>query len=338
MRIIQLIFTIMHLLSRYFTCALLSLGTLVAAPLGIMVPAYFYPGALWNKLNVAAGRVPLTAIMNPNSGPRAGYAADFVNYNQAILALQAAGGKVIGYVYTGYGNRPIAEVKADIDFYQDHFTRIDGFFLDEMTQTPNAAQLTYYRELYTYIGGKSSLYRVTGNPGSYYGEIYLQQPHAVDTLVTYEQPTGYSGAAPPSWVFHHLARNFSHIPYNVAASATMEDYVRLAKSRNTGLVYVTDDVLNNPWDTLPTYWEREVQLVKELNAAELPTRLGPLTRQGNGSVNLPVNGSPGVFEVHVSSNLRDWSILETTFTATGSFTVSDAGAAGQERRFYRTAQ
>lgn len=40
-----------------------------AAPLGLQVPAYFYPGSLWNSMNWAAPRVPLVAIMNPNSGP-----------------------------------------------------------------------------------------------------------------------------------------------------------------------------------------------------------------------------------------------------------------------------
>jgi hypothetical protein len=45
--------------------------TASSAPLGIMVPAYFYPssGGYWNSLDSAASRVPLIAIMNVNGGP-----------------------------------------------------------------------------------------------------------------------------------------------------------------------------------------------------------------------------------------------------------------------------
>ena len=42
-----------------------------AAPLGLLVPAYFYPPAGWDGLNYAASRVPLLVIVNPGSGPGA---------------------------------------------------------------------------------------------------------------------------------------------------------------------------------------------------------------------------------------------------------------------------
>ena len=42
-----------------------------AAPLGLLVPAYFYPQAGWDGLNYAASRVPLLVIVNPGSGPGA---------------------------------------------------------------------------------------------------------------------------------------------------------------------------------------------------------------------------------------------------------------------------
>jgi len=70
-----------------------------AAPKGIVVPAYFYPGSLWSSMNWAAGRVPLVAIMNPNSGP--GTTQD-PQYVAAVNSLRAADGKVIGYVSTSY--------------------------------------------------------------------------------------------------------------------------------------------------------------------------------------------------------------------------------------------
>ena len=41
-------------------------------------------------------------------------------------------------------------------------------------------------------------------------------------------------------------------------------------TRSTGGIYITNDVMNNPWDTLPSYWQAEVDAVAAINAALLP--------------------------------------------------------------------
>ena len=72
-----------------------------ADPVTALVPAYFYPtwwlptGSPWDQLNAAAATIPIEAIMNPSSGPGPAFNPD---YGVAVAALQAAGGKVIGYV------------------------------------------------------------------------------------------------------------------------------------------------------------------------------------------------------------------------------------------------
>lgn len=117
------------------------------AELEIVVPAYFYPsggGGLWTQLNSAAAQVPLTANMNPGNGP--GLAVDG-NYSTAVNSLRAVGGNVIGYVYTSYGSRPIADVLADVDRY-DTFYNVDGIFVDEMANTGPAERLNYYKSIY----------------------------------------------------------------------------------------------------------------------------------------------------------------------------------------------
>src|SRR3954469_12208672 len=77
-----------------------------AATLEIVVPAYFYPsaGSDWNELTAAADDVPVTAIMNPFNGP--GNLRDN-NYVSAVNSLRSAGGRVIGYVYSSYSERPL---------------------------------------------------------------------------------------------------------------------------------------------------------------------------------------------------------------------------------------
>src|SRR5262245_57834817 len=111
-----------------------------AAKLEIVVPAYFYPGGDWSKLNSAVSKVPITAIMNPFNGP--GNSLD-ANYVSAINSLRAAGGHVIGYVYSSYAGRPESQVNSDIDRY-DSWYNVDGIFVDEMANTGPAERLDYY--------------------------------------------------------------------------------------------------------------------------------------------------------------------------------------------------
>src|SRR5262245_14170756 len=105
-----------------------------------MVAAYFTPGPKWDAMNWAAARVPLIAIMNPNSGPGAGQSGSYV---AALASLHASGGKVIGYVSSDYARRSLTDVKADIDKYLLWYA-VDGFFIDEMTNDADAGHLDYY--------------------------------------------------------------------------------------------------------------------------------------------------------------------------------------------------
>src|ERR1700744_2859377 len=119
------------LIQRWFTgilsTILLAVFTAQATPLGLMVPAYFYPkpGGAWDDLDKAAARVPLIVIMNPASGP--GKSRDMV-YVQALAKLHQAGGKATGYIHTSYGERPLAEVEKEIDLYLSFYS-LDGFFI-----------------------------------------------------------------------------------------------------------------------------------------------------------------------------------------------------------------
>ena len=305
---------------------------LSAAPLGIMVPAYFQPGPLWTSLNSAAGRVPLTAIMNPNNGP--GTAQD-ANYVAAVNSLRAAGGKVIGYVYTSYSARPLAQVEADIDLYLAWYS-VDGLFVDEMTNDTDAGHLAYYAALEQYIKSKSANLTVTGNPGTNTVEDYLTGK-AADTLVIFESGSGYPASAPSGWVTAHLARQFVNLLYNISTAATMTSDIDLAVSRNAGWVYVTNDNGANPWDTLPAYWENEVSYVEALNQALPKTQL-KMTGFLNGIPSLQITGAPGTYEIQATTDLSNWVSLATVSAPVGTANFSDTSAVNFTSRFYRAAQ
>ncbi|MCM2494221.1 spherulation-specific family 4 protein [Burkholderia glumae] len=243
---------------------LVTSGSVQAADL--VVPAYFYPSGsgatAWNTLATNAASVPLTAIVNPNSGP--GTAADPA-YTGAIAKLRAAGGKVIAYVHTSYGARPLSDVTADINKYLA-FYAVDGFFIDEMANDATTAHVQYYQSLYNYIKGLSPNYQVVNNPGTTLPEIYASLPVA-DRFVVYEnKQANYAGFVPNAWQAAYGADRFVHIVYNASASQ-LTGVLQLAVTNGAGGIYVTSLKLPNPYNGLPSYWSQEVLAVAALNPA-----------------------------------------------------------------------
>jgi len=242
---------------------LLGSSPVVAETMELLVPAYFYPveNSPWDDLAMAAASVPITAILNPNSGP--GSSVD-PNYVAVVNSLRAAGGRVIGYVATSYGSKSATTVKSQIDKYID-FYAIDGIFLDEMSTS--SLKLSYYGDLYDYIKAKNGAYEVVGNPGTNTLESYLTTPTA-DVLVTFEDSrTAYSSFAPDVWSDGYDASHFAHIVHTTS-SGDLQTVLDLAAARNAGLIFVTDDVMSNPYDTLPAYWNQEVSAVAAMAAPE----------------------------------------------------------------------
>ena len=235
-----------------------------AADLEIVVPAYFYPsaGSDWNDLVAAADDVPITAIMNPFNGP--GNSRDN-NYVSAVNGLRSAGGRVIGYVYSSYSERPLQQVLDDIDRYREWYG-VDGIFVDEMANTGPAERLNYYRDIYNHVKSINPNWEVMGNPGTATIEQYLTWPTA-DRLMVFENVgASYPSYVPSSWNFNYDRSKFVHLVHSEPSLADMRDYLNLAVARNALGIYVTDDVLANPWDRLPNYWPQLVDGVAAINA------------------------------------------------------------------------
>jgi hypothetical protein len=240
--------------------------TLAPAAMKVLVPAYFYPigGTTdnWSRLTAvasanAAGTV--YAIANVNNGPDSGDDADRVAYQAAIAAFRAAGGRVLGYVYTSYGARDVVAVKADIDLWYSRFG-VDGVFLDE--QANSVAALGYYLDLRAHIKGKGGEALVVANPGTSTLEGYMA---ANDVTCVFETdgPPGFPTWTPPAWTANYPASKFYVLPYN-SSVGNMTAFVARAAANNVGWIYVTDDTLPNPWDTLPGYFEALVGAAAQL--------------------------------------------------------------------------
>jgi hypothetical protein len=190
--------------------------------------------------------------------------------------LRAAGGHVLGYVYTNYGNRSEAAVEADINAYVN-FYHIDGFFIDQQSTDPT--EVSYYAALYNYVKGLNPNYEVIANPGTNTDQAYLQTPTA-DVLVTFEgTAVTYAGYTPAPWTSQYAADHFANIVYNEPTAAGMAADLQLAQQRNVGQVYVTDGNLPNPYDHLPSYWDQEVQALTPSTVPE-PSAVVLLTAGG----------------------------------------------------------
>ncbi|MDP3288540.1 MAG: spherulation-specific family 4 protein [Methyloversatilis sp.] len=240
-------------MKKLIASAFIMFSSHTVSALELLIPAYFYPVddgvAYWQTLAEAAPDVAITAILNPDSGPGAAFDGD---YAAVANAFQAAGGRLIGYVYTGYGARSEALVKAEIDLYYAQYG-VDGIFLDEVSNL--AQHLGYYQSLHAYIKGGFERNHIVANPGTQTPESWLA---TADVLVTFESPAAeYAGYQPDAWTAAHDASRFAHLIYDVADADAMRAVIDTARAHNIGHVYVTDDRGDNPWDTLPSYWAAE---------------------------------------------------------------------------------
>lgn len=235
--------------------------TVLAAPLEavtnqkIAIPSYFYPGALWTKLENSAPTVGL-AIINPNSGP--GSSRD-PNYAAEITRAHAKGIKVVAYVHTSYGARSGPVVKAEVNQYYSWYN-VDGIFFDEASN--DCTKKNYYLALYNFVKTKGGVAKVIINPGTNTPECFIT---TADIIVNFEDVySNYVNWSPSSWVTKYPASRFWHLV--IATPQTkLANAISLSKNRNAGWVYVTPDVLPNPWDTLPAsaYWTSELNLVQQ---------------------------------------------------------------------------
>jgi len=271
-------------------CAMLLLSQQAfSAPIEVMIPLYKYPtwynaslpnndpdGYIWDDIAAANSRVPITAIINPSNGPGGG--PPNADYLVGLQQLREAGVKIFGYVRTNFANRdgkaPLSQVYTDIRLYHDFFA-VDGIFLDEAasgyptTGVDENAIANYYKGVYDYIHSLSQpdVMTVVINPGTQTHEEYFTTP-ATDASVIFENNQGWEAYTPDSYVKQLPRKNFATMLYDVNGINEMKHAIDLAVKRNIGYVYVTDDghceptdpspCSNNPWDSLPSYWEEEL--------------------------------------------------------------------------------
>ena len=249
--------------------------------LQILLPLYIYPNwynkdkYAWKQVIMAAKKVQIVAIINPNNGPN--HTAPNQDYQQGIKDLHQAGVKIVGYVPSNYAKRDLQAIEADIDLYLKYFN-IDGIFIDEAANTQD--KLDYYRQIYQYIKSQSSSinsgklpnYNVIINPGTDVDESYLDRSVA-DVVVIFENyQKVWTNYHPPAYTEKYSSQNFAALVHTTANHKLMESTIDRAVKDKFGYIYITNDSTDtanqNPWDSLPEYWQAQVDYIQKLNAAK----------------------------------------------------------------------
>ena len=216
----------------------------------VAIPAYFYPtaGGLWNTAGAAEPGVGIM-VANVANGP--GTAVNS-NYTAAIAQARVAGVQVFGYVYTNYGAISLSTVEANISAWKNLYG-VTSIFLDEAS-TSNS-ELSYYESLTSYVHAEASGAKTIVN----FGTIPAQsEMNAGDVVITFEGDySSYEGIHFPTWTASFAPTRFYNIVYDVPDQPSMLTVLNEAASAGVGYVYATNDLLPNPYDTLPPYLSAE---------------------------------------------------------------------------------
>jgi hypothetical protein len=213
---------------------------------GVIIPLYTYPSdSTWDTVVAAKSAHPtvdIQAIINPDSGPGTSKDSEYVS---GIAKLSAAKVLVLGYVATGYASVAEADVQSQMDDYKSWYPGVTGIFFDEMQSA--AGDEAYYTSLTQYAKSHGFV-RTVGNPGT---DVEASYVGTVDTIFIYETDGLPTLSSLGGWHTNHDKKNFGIIPYAVPAL----DASFMAGARPlVGYIYITDDDLPNPWDSLPPYF------------------------------------------------------------------------------------
>ena len=220
--------------------------------LRIAVPAYVNPPdtAYWQSLIKAVPKVR-DVIINPNSGPGAAVSQPYV---QLVKTLRDAGIEVLGYVSTQYGARDPALVNGEIARWREWYG-VDSIFLDEVPAGAEGVPAYAAYAATVHDGGGT----VVLNPGLLPDRAYFE---FADAIVTFESPVSeyFKTKEPPEWLRSQTRTEVWHIVIG-APQNRLGEVVDRARQHGVDHIYVTNDALPDPYDTLPSYWAGKLDAV-----------------------------------------------------------------------------
>ncbi|OAA44130.1 Spherulation-specific family 4 [Metarhizium rileyi] len=252
-----------------------------------LVPLYMYPlETAWEPLFEAARihpEVKFVAIVNPNNGPGPQPLPD-ASYLAALRRMHAMPNICpVGYVHCSYGNRPAADVCADMAVYRRWNSHrgisLAGIFFDE---TPSQlSHLAYMDRLADYA--KTTWRREVGkdgmtiyNPGVVVPRPFFDRP---DYVVVFEQSHRHWDETFVSQGLRHAAddvrsKTVAIIHSSQTDAARVEGLTRYILSFGFRGIYVTDQK-DGGYTQWPSSWTEQAAAVAAESSASSPHRFSP---------------------------------------------------------------
>jgi Spherulation-specific family 4 len=265
-----------------------SVATAQAKPaVQIAVPAYFNDDASWDR---AINTPEVGYIVGHPDSPAAGkpfvVEADLV---KRLAQAKAKGIKTLIYVTAGYDKVSWQDTLTRVDSAFGAYPTADGVFLDEINYDQCDKYTNFSKGITGTAGfrgrhpGKIALF----NPGApmlncYEGlaDGYLNLERAQADVPAWNENVFLKDNAPYyAWMFKQENRSAIWQMIHSVAPSQIGAAVDAALTRNASVVYVTPDLMPNPYDNFPDdgAWKALVDRVAAYNSGKvaLPVVVGP---------------------------------------------------------------
>lgn len=187
-----------------------------------------------------------------------------------IQQAQARGIRLLGYVWTDYANNaagnpvkswmtaaPLSAAENEAAEWYSWY-KVTSIFFDGAPTGTAGGQLTYYKNLYSYVHQHIPGAQVWINPGWYpASSAYMS---AADVIMDFEGSySTLTANPPPAWVYNYPASRFANVlqlpdSQPDSQSASLAAALSLTRADHAGYVYVADQP---NYSALPTYWRAE---------------------------------------------------------------------------------
>ncbi len=255
---------------------------------GVLIPYYIYPYDYtindWNNYTkrffeiLSIVKIPAIIIVNPNNGP--GDSIDDI-YTQFIKRIISIGALPIGYVYTSYSQRPIDDIKADIDKWIQLYPDIKGIFFDEYQENNNVDE-----KLYINYAKNKNLKFITLNPGipiSY--QKFTELQNLVDCFLVHENNVIDNNILQHE-IFTSTTKEKKGCVINSQETINYNDLDKLSKLFK--YIYIT-----NVYHELPDYFESEMMYIERIKIHDLNKQFD--------KVNILSNNDKYIFDTYLEN-------------------------------------
>ena len=232
--------------------------------LEILLPLYSYPttkdddgNLIWqNVIDIKDKYLhsQVTVIVNPENGH---FRDEDENYSDGIKSLIDANIKVIGYVYTGYGERLEEDIIDDMEAWSSIYKEygVSGIFFDEVSK--DSDNLDYYRRLSSEAKSRDLNFIIL-NPGTTTDQSYIDS-NIANIVISCEYKYSKLIDNPPSTYNKPTKTTELSLLIYKMEDNKVDDLISFAREHSFKHIYFTEDGFDgNPWNTLSIYFEDEI--------------------------------------------------------------------------------